>query len=147
MDIAHAVLTDQDDVVQLLLAQFAEHEIATGETALRPAVAGMIADPQKGAILVARVEKQIVGVAVVSFTWTVEHGGKAAWLDELYVVPAWREKGVGTALLTQALEAARSAGCLAMDLEVEEAHQRVEGLYQRYGFLPHTRRRFYQYFT
>src|SRR5579872_5729184 len=45
-----------------------------------------------------------VGLAYLAYTWTLEHGGQSAWLDELYVVPGERSRGVGTALLRAALD-------------------------------------------
>ena len=65
----------------------------------------------------------------------------AAWLEELYVVPEDRGQGVGEALLQAALDGVQARGCAAVDLEVDEAHQRAEHLYHRNGFvrLPRTR--------
>jgi GNAT superfamily N-acetyltransferase len=65
-----------------------------------------------------------------------------AWLDELFVVPEMRAQGIGTRLLAAAMEAAREDGCLAMDLEVDIEHQRVEALYLRHGFRALPRQRF-----
>jgi GNAT superfamily N-acetyltransferase len=84
---------------------------------------------------------QIVGLAAISLAWTLEHGGKSAWLDELYVLPECRGRGVGRALLGQAVAAARELGCAAMDLEVDRDHSRAERLYRRAGFQPLPRSR------
>jgi GNAT superfamily N-acetyltransferase len=73
--------------------------------------------------------------------WTLEHGGAAVWLDELFVAPAQRGQGIGTALLREAVAWAEAQGLHAIDLEVEESRARVESLYRREGFAPHTRRR------
>jgi GNAT superfamily N-acetyltransferase len=67
---------------------------------------------------------------------TLQHGGKSAWLDELYVAPEYRGKGIGAALLRAALETAQRSGCAAVDLEVDEAHARAENLHKREGFEP-----------
>ena len=83
-----------------------------------------------------------VGVAYVSFTWTLEHGGRTAWLEELYVVPELRGGGIGGALLDAALDLARARSCRAMDLEVESDHARAANLYVRAGFRAHTRTRY-----
>lgn len=91
--------------------------------------------------LVARKNDQVIGCAAISYAWTLEHGGKSAWLDELYVLPAYRGQGIGSLLVDRAVAEAQSEGCKAMDLEVEEEHVRAERLYARKGFRPLRRRR------
>jgi GNAT superfamily N-acetyltransferase len=126
---------DLDDVVALLGAQFREHDIDAGD--IGSAALGLIEDASRGAVFLATVDTARVGIAAMPFTWTLEHGGKVAWLDELYVVPAHRGAGLGTLLLDHALAFARAAGCLAVDAD----HERVGALYLRKGFqrLPRTR--------
>lgn len=82
-----------------------------------------------------------MGVAILATTWTVEHGGLVAWLDELYVVPERRGLGIGQSLLSHAVAEAKALGCLAVELEVDEAHARAENLYARNGFGRLPRRR------
>jgi len=124
-------------VVELLVAQLGEHAIDTPRDAVERAVAGMLADPRRGFILV----DGAAGVAWVSFTWSLEHGGLTAWLEELYIVPERRDSGLGTALLRAAEERARAAGCEAVDLEVDAEHTRAARLYQREGYRPLPRAR------
>jgi GNAT superfamily N-acetyltransferase len=131
-----------DRVLPLLEAQFEGHAIDLRGDALRRAVRGLVEIPGRGAILAAEIEGKVVGVAVLAYTWTLEHGGLCTWLDELFVEEAAREKGVGTALLHQAMKVARADGCAAMDLEVDRDHARVESLYAREGFTSLPRRRF-----
>ena len=133
--ITTATRADLTDVVALLSAQFEEHRIDAGD--IGRGAAGLIDEPSRGAIFLASLPedpRRRIGLAVLAFTWTLEHGGQVAWLDELYVVPALRGASVGTTLLEHALAAARTAGCAAVDLEVDADHRRVEGLYQRKGF-------------
>ncbi len=136
-----ATAADAPDVIDLLLAQLQEHEIATPRDAIEIAVLGMLAEASRGFILVARQGGATAGVAWVSFTWSLEHGGLTSWLEELYVVPAERERGLGRAMLADAMARARAAGCAAMDLEVTDEHTRAANLYLREAFvrLPRTR--------
>ncbi len=129
------------DVIRLLSAQMGEHAIPTSEAKLARAVDGIFEDPARGAIFVALFDGKAAGVAYLAFTWTAEHGGKSAWLEELYVAPEYRGAGLGAKLLGEALDFARRDGCAAVDLEVEADHERVESLYRRNGFRPRTRAR------
>jgi GNAT superfamily N-acetyltransferase len=132
------------EAVPLLLVQLEEHGIDIGAHTFAAAVRGLVEVPGRGAVLLARSPEsgEVIGVAVLAHTWTIEHGGPSTWLDELYVVPALRAKGIGTALLHRAIETARADGCRAVDLEVDADHARVESLYQREGFRPLRRRHF-----
>ncbi|MBS2012943.1 MAG: GNAT family N-acetyltransferase [Deltaproteobacteria bacterium] len=133
---------DADAVFPLLATQLHEHDVAIGAAALRSALVGLVTHPERGAVLLAREGSRAVGIAVLAYTWTVEHGGKVAWLDELYVVPERRSSGLGTRLLREAMDHARRHGCMAIDLEVDADHARVEALYLRHGFAALPRRRF-----
>ena len=126
----------------LLATQLEEHGIELTPAELEHAVRGLVSEEGRGALLVAREGERAIGVAALSYLWTLEHGGSAAWLDELYVLPGERGQGLGSALLSAALETARAAGCTALDLEVEASHARVAGLYLRNGFKRLARERF-----
>jgi GNAT superfamily N-acetyltransferase len=139
--IALAHHQDRDVLVALLAAQLHEHHIALSSERLAAAVDGPLRDAARGFFLIARVQGTAVGVAYLSFTWTLEHGGKSCWLEELYVMPAYRERGIGRQLLGAVCQRATELGCAAVDLEVEEEHARAQRLYEREGFRPHRRHR------
>jgi GNAT superfamily N-acetyltransferase len=139
--VSSATRAELAEVVALLHTQLVEHAISTQGDVLERAVAGMLERPDRGVILVARDGGAVVGVAWVSFTWSCEHGGQTAWLEELYVVPALRGRGLGRAMLLEAEARARAAGCAAVDLEVDAEHTRAARLYQREGFSPLPRAR------
>jgi phosphinothricin acetyltransferase len=50
------------------------------------------------------------------------------------VTPAWRQRGVGSALIAALLERARAGGMVAVDLEIDAGHSRAVSLYERCGF-------------
>ena len=141
MQVEVAQLDDLEDVARLLAAQFDEHSIMLDQRATLRAIRGAIEDPARGTFLIARDGAAPVGLAYLAYNWTLEHGGRSAWLEELYVVPSRRSAGVGTRLLREAMAHASRAGCAAIDLEVEADHARAARLYAREGFRAHTRAR------
>jgi GNAT superfamily N-acetyltransferase len=144
ISIDQATSKDREHIIRLLAAQLAEHDIDLHAEKLAHAVDGFFEEPRRGRILVARQHTEVVAVAVLSYTWTLEHGGKSCWLDELYVQPELRTHGIGTRLLRKAFEVTTADGCIAMDLEVESSHGRAANLYQREGFQAHTRTRYFR---
>lgn len=145
VDTAHP--EDLDAVFDLIVLQYEEHGIEVPRDALRRAIAAVLADPSLGFLLLARRDDLPVGVAYVSLIWALEHCGRAAWLEELFVLPSERGRGVGNALLQAALQGMRERGCAAADLEVEHSQQRAENLYRRAGFHEHTRKRWVRRFS
>jgi GNAT superfamily N-acetyltransferase len=125
---------DRDAVVQLLLQQFAEHSIFVPQDKLAGATNAVLASDDLGFVLLAYDDGRAVGLAYMALIWTLEHAGRSAWLEELYVAADRRSRGIGRTLLAAALERAREIGCSAIDLEVDERHGRAEHLYRRAGF-------------
>jgi GNAT superfamily N-acetyltransferase len=123
----------------LVEAQYRDHGIAMGGARLRSALRLLL--PRHGAVLIAVDGGAAVGVAVLAYIVSLEHGGRAAWLDELYVVPERRGHGVGRSLLSEAIATARRARCMTVELEVIRGHDRAARLYLREDFrrLPRTR--------
>ena len=123
----------------LLEAQYREHDIDMGGPRLLRALRALLGG--KGLALIAAEGAANAGVAILSYSHQLERGGATAWLDELYVVPARRGRGVGRALLRRALREARQQGCESVHLEVVRGHGRAARLYVREGFqrLPRTR--------
>ena len=141
IDIRRATPADLYDVVDLLAAQLAEHDIPIARADLAFAAEGILRVAERGFILLAVDPARAAGIACVSFSWTVERGGMVAWLDELYVVPERREHGIGNELLGRVIAAAADEGCRTVELEVETSHARAEHLYRRHGFGGLPRRR------
>jgi GNAT superfamily N-acetyltransferase len=140
MKVETATVSHLDEALALLGHQFQEHGIDLAPDALRAAVHGLLAAPERGSVLIAY-DPDPVGLAALSFTWTLEHGGRVAWLEELFVVERRRNERLGVTILHRALEVAAAAGCLAVDLEVDADHARAEHLYEREGFRRLPRRR------
>jgi GNAT superfamily N-acetyltransferase len=136
LDIRVATAADRDAVLALLVAQLRDHQIPTPEAEVARTVDALLARPRRARLLLALDGSRPVGVAALAFSQPIEHGGKGAWLEELYVVPDAREAGTGTRLLEAALEIARAEGVVAVDLEIERGHERVASLYARHGFRP-----------
>jgi GNAT superfamily N-acetyltransferase len=139
--IAPSTIGDCSKCAQLLVEQLAEHGVDTSADRLAQVLENVVADKARGFLLVARDNGQIVGVAYVATILSAEHCGLVAWLEELYVTPDRRCRGIGTALLAGILERARKAGIVAVDLEIDAGHSRAASLYARFGFRPLDRSR------
>jgi ribosomal protein S18 acetylase RimI-like enzyme len=92
----------------------------------------LLSDDRRGQVWLAEDGSTPVGYAVTTWGWSLESGGLECLLDELYV--RQRGAGLGSALLRQAMDAARAAGAAAMFLETEAPNDSARRFYARHGF-------------
>ena len=130
-----------DVAVRLFRAQLIEHDIFPEEEALREVTRAVVSDATRGFILLASVEQAFVGIAYAAAHLSAEHGGIVGWLEELYVSPEWRGRGVGSSLLGEVIARAQVSSWRAVELEVVAGHERAVPLYLRHGFQPVSRAR------
>ncbi|HEX6445245.1 MAG TPA: GNAT family N-acetyltransferase [Streptosporangiales bacterium] len=74
------------------------------------------------------------GLALLRFRRALWTSGLECYLAELYVVPDERGHGLGRALMTAALRAARERGADTMDLGTSEDDVAARRLYESLGF-------------
>src|SRR5690242_10974893 len=74
------------------------------------------------------------GFAQLRFRPWVHTAGLHAYLEELYVVPDLRGRGLGKALLEAAVDTARSEGADFMELGTSEDDRAARALYESAGF-------------
>lgn len=86
-------------------------------------------------VLLAGEREDPVGYAVVTLRPTVYTDGPLAVLDELYVRPARRGDGIGTRLLTCAIEEVLARGGGEMHINVDEVDTDARRFYERHGFV------------
>ncbi len=109
---------------------------AAGEASIREVAAGVALAPafwlvENGAP---------VGFFVLSLGYSPEHGGTDGFIDDIYLEPAMRGRGLGKAAMALALAESRKCGIRVLLLEVEAENDRAYRLYQSVGFTDTKRR-------
>jgi GNAT superfamily N-acetyltransferase len=77
------------------------------------------------------------GFAQVDFRATVWSRGPVALIEELYVRPPIRGKGLGKELMNAVLELARNGGAAMVEVVTGEDDTAARGLYESSGFTNH----------
>jgi len=127
-----------DDLAPLLrmhLEFYEEEHYPVDARCSEHALRELIAHPDFGRIVLI----DDVGYFVLAFGFSIEFGGRDAFLDELYVAPHARNRGLGTAAIDEAERVCREHDIRALHLEVEFVNESAKRLYSRRGFDAHTR--------
>jgi ribosomal protein S18 acetylase RimI-like enzyme len=134
VSLACATGDDLAALLPLVEAFQREEGYPTGDPALGDAVAALLADEGAGRVVLARAGCEVVGYAALCFGFSIEHRGRDAFVDELYVQPGRRGAGLGRALLRALETEAVAAGVRTLHLEVERDNPRARALYVAEGF-------------
>jgi ribosomal protein S18 acetylase RimI-like enzyme len=74
------------------------------------------------------------GVCQLRFRHSVWTAADDCWLEDLYIAPPGRRRGVGRALVQRALDRARERGCRRVELDTNEDNENAIRLYRSLGF-------------
>ena len=66
---------------------------------VRRTLAALRDEPVRGRAVVAETDGRVVAYALLVSFWSNEHGGEICAIDEMYVAPEHRSRGIGTSLL------------------------------------------------
>ena len=119
-------------IAQLLHDFNSEYDDYTpGVPALSERLGELLAD---GAIEVLLAGDPPAGFALFRLRPSLWAKAADAYLEELYVVPAHRRRGIGRALLEASIDAARKAGANHFELTTGETDSEARALYESRGF-------------
>lgn len=130
---------DAPELLALMRSFYAEEGYPFNEARTERALRAMLANPFFGAVWVFRLDGRAVGYLVVTHGYSLEFGGRDAFVDELYMIPEMRGRGCGAQALRIAEEHCRREGIGALHLEVERENPRARALYERNGYKAHDR--------
>ncbi|WP_454199345.1 GNAT family N-acetyltransferase [Nocardia sp. Marseille-Q1738] len=132
---------DLSAVLELAVAFYSEDGFTTGEAELRDNLAMLLAS-SAARVAVAHAADQLLGFAVTTTVFGLENG-LIAELQDLFVVPAARRRGVGGRLIDDSAGWARERGCRSLELVIAPNGGEVGHLFAYYlarGFQDEGRR-------
>jgi GNAT superfamily N-acetyltransferase len=141
-----ATADDADEIARLLHDFNTEFDTPSpGPSAIAPRLRTLLAGDETFAIVAGAPP---VAVALVTLRPNVWYDGPVALLDELYVVPDLRSRGIGSRVLDLLMATARERGVGLIEINVDEPDVDAQRFYERHGFTgiePHTGERAFYY--
>lgn len=134
MRIRTAAPEDGGAVARLVRAYHDFEGIASSEVEVAATMAALLADPAQGVVYVAEDAGALVAYGALTYGFSIEHGGRDAFIDEFFVAAGHRGRGIGGALLAHIEAEARRMGLHALHLVVAAGNDRAARLYAKAGF-------------
>ena len=98
------------------------------------ALVTLVADPSLGRLFLIETGERTAGYVVLTLGFSLEFLGRDAFVDELFVAPEHRGRGLGLGTLRFLESVAGGLGVTALHLEVGPENEKAQGLYRRAGF-------------
>jgi GNAT superfamily N-acetyltransferase len=139
VELGAATREDLPQLVALLGVLFSqEAEFVPDDTKQTRALEKILADDSVGRIHVARDGGKVVAMASLIYGISTAEGGLAASFEDLVVLPGYRGKGIGSALLQYVIAEAKKQGVLRLILLTDKQNRRAQALYRKLGFADST---------
>lgn len=123
-----------DRLMPLVAAFHGEAGITLSDQARADAVAPLLNGSPLGVAYLIGPARAPIGYIIVSFGWSVEFGGMDGFVDELFVRPGVRGRGIASEVLHALPRALAGVGLKALHLEVNVENEGAQKLYGRAGF-------------
>ena len=129
-----AGLKQLEELLPLVVAYHAFERVESSMEQRRSSVTKLLQDKRLGEIWLIRKPDSLVGYIAICYSYSIEFGGRDAFIDEFYVEAAERGKGIGSKVLLEVSALLRERGVVALHLEVDVTNERAKSAYARAGF-------------
>lgn len=130
-----ATRSDRTRMVSLIADYHRSEVLRPNSRKIARVVDRLLRNKSSGILLVAREKDTVIGAAVATSLPSTE-AGTMLIIQDLYVDPAFRRRGIGRALVAELLEEARALRVERVDLEVFSTNEAARRFWQHMGFRP-----------
>jgi ribosomal protein S18 acetylase RimI-like enzyme len=94
-------------------------------------------DDSLGAVWIVFHDSEPAGYVVLTIRFSMEYGGLDAFIDDLFIRPSYRRRGLGRAVLSALFAECERRKVLAVHVEVGHDNVVAKALYRSYGLVPY----------
>ena len=135
MKIDQANLTDIPQLCILLDELFSQEAEFTPDHEIQGrGLSKILNNEDIGVILVVRDSDKVIGMVNILYTISTALGGRVGNLEDFVVLPEYRNSGIGSKLLSYALNYAKKRGCQRITLLTDDDNQDAHRFYLKHGF-------------
>jgi len=129
-----ATTDDLEGLVELARAFYDGEGYPFDQPRTRVALERILEEPSLGCVWLIDDDGRRAGYIVMTLGYSLEYGGRDAFVDELYVEPSCRRRGLASAAIDYVVEVCGQLGVRALHLEVERDNSGGQALYRKHGF-------------
>ena len=125
---------DHAALLKFVIAYYRFDKIRFNRNSLSKGLDAMLRNPSQGQSWLMESHKTPVGYAVLTYNFDLEYGGVEGMLTDLYVLPRFRMKGIGSLALYEIEDYCRERGIRTIELQILNHNKSAEKFYESAGF-------------
>ena len=125
---------DIETILGFMRRLYIQDHLTFEERVARATLAAIVQDRGLGRVWIICDGEEPIGYAILTLGYSLEYRGRDAFVDDLYLAPELRGRGLGGDALAAVEAAARELGVRMLHLEVERENRSAAALYLRRGF-------------
>jgi GNAT superfamily N-acetyltransferase len=129
-----ALPEDIQQLVAMMEEFYAEGGYPLNHQRAAAAFSALLASDRLGCVWFIQKGIQDVGYVVVTLCFSMEYGGQAAFVDDMFVRKPFRGVGLGTAALAEVRAICAERGVRAIHVETGRDNAMAQAVYRRVGF-------------
>ncbi len=129
-----ATPNDVPQLVALMEESYAESSFPLNRQRATEAFANLLADDRLGQVWLIQSGDQAIGYVVLTLCYSMEYGGRSAFVDDLFVRPSFRNAGLAAAALAEVKAVCAGRGIRAIHVETGGENGAAHAVYRRAGF-------------
>jgi GNAT superfamily N-acetyltransferase len=129
-----ARITEISDILEMMADFYAIDNYEFNKELAHKNLETFISTKNYGRIWVLKSHQELMGYVILAFSYSFEYGGINAFIDELYIKPGYRNKGLSKTALEFVLKEAKALGIQTLHLEVEKHNKKARNIYTQWGF-------------
>jgi GNAT superfamily N-acetyltransferase len=133
VEIRPARVDELEEMLPLIRAYCEFYETEPNDDGLRHMFTTLINEPSQGTVFIARDGGRAVGFASIDWKWSSLKAARIGFLEDLFVDPEVRGKGIADALIAACAERCRELGLPALQWETQPDNLRAQQVYNRTG--------------
>jgi diamine N-acetyltransferase len=133
-------IADLDLLLQLVQEYYEFDHHRFDKELIRSLLTAIIKDESCGYIWLIEVGSEAIGYVFLAIgSYSLEYGGRDAFIDEIYLRENHRGQGIGSQTIEFLKATCATLGVKALHLEVERQNTNAQGFYRRVGFIDQDR--------
>ena len=134
VELRRATINDLESLLPLVAAYHEFEGIDTSAEQRIDALRFLLGEQEFGALWLISEASRLAGYIALCKGYSIEFGGFDGFVDEFYLEPEFRGRGIGEIVLDRVDQMARQLDIRALHLEVARDNRRARRLYREAGF-------------